>query len=66
MMRDDMDYLIDCACGHDLTQHGELGCRGTTGRCGCTLSKHEALDGAIERARISPWSELMRRQAAES
>ena len=51
-----MDYLIDCVCGHDLTRHGESGCRGNGASCPCASTRLEALDGAIEQARSSPWA----------
>lgn len=51
-----MDYLVDCQCAHDLTRHDENGCRGDGSPCGCTRTRLEALDAAIEQARKSPWT----------
>ena len=60
-----MDYLVDCQCTHDLTRHDETGCRGDAGRCSCKRTKLEALDAAIELARVSPWSVYLRKQATD-
>jgi hypothetical protein len=59
-----MDYLVDCQCGHDLTRHDEAGCRGTGSPCTCVRNKLEALDSAIEKARINPWGEFIRKPLA--
>jgi hypothetical protein len=56
-----MDYLIDCVCGHDLTRHTESGCRGNNSPCPCGRTKLDALDGAIEAARINPWGDYVRK-----
>lgn len=50
-----MDYLIDCVCGHDLTRHDESGCRGHDSSCACGRTKLDALDSAVQEARINPW-----------
>jgi hypothetical protein len=51
-----MDYLVDCKCTHDLTQHDDLGCHGDHRRCRCPRTKLQALDAAIDIARTNPWS----------
>jgi hypothetical protein len=56
-----VDYLIDCACGHDLTRHGEAGCRANDSSCACMRTRLQALDGAIERARITAWAQYTRK-----
>jgi hypothetical protein len=55
-----MDYLIDCVCGHDLTRHDESGCLGNHSSCTCVRTKLDALDSAIEAARINPWGDYVR------
>ena len=55
-----MDYLIDCLCGHDLTRHDESGCSGNGPTCPCVRTKFDALDSAIEQARINPWGDYVR------
>ncbi len=55
-----MDYLIDCTCTHDLTRHDSSGCRGSGEPCGCRRTKLEALDAAIEIARVNPWAHYLR------
>ena len=60
-----MDYLIDCVCGHDLTRHDESGCLGNdSSSCTCVRTKLDALDSAIERARINPWGDYVRKPPA--
>lgn len=40
-----MDYLITCACGHTLEEHGSHdGCL----RCTCSRGRTAALEAAIE------------------
>jgi hypothetical protein len=56
-----MDYLIDCVCGHDLTRHDESGCLGNDLSCACVRTKLDALDSAIEQARINPWGDYIRK-----
>ena len=56
-----MDYLIDCLCGHDLTRHNESGCSGNGSSCTCERTKLDALDSAIDQARINPWGDYMRK-----
>jgi hypothetical protein len=51
-----MDYLVHCGCGHDLSYHGEQGCKGLRGGCRCRRTTLEALDSAIDIARVRPWS----------
>ena len=60
-----MDYLVDCQCNHDLTLHDGSRCRGDNGRCICTRTKLEALDAAIELARVSPWTRYVRSEPVE-
>ena len=60
-----MDYLIDCLCGHDLTRHDESGCSGNSS-CTCVRTKLDALDSAIEQARINPWGDYVRQPPPES
>jgi hypothetical protein len=55
-----MDYLIDCVCGHDLTRHSASGCSGNDSSCTCVRTKLDALDSAIDRARINPWGDYIR------
>ena len=50
-----MEYLIDCTCGHDLTRHDESGCRANDSSCPCERNKLQALDSAIDQARVNPW-----------
>jgi hypothetical protein len=59
-----MDYLIDCLCGHDLTRHDESGCSGNGSSCTCVRTKLDALDSAIEAARINPWGDYIRKPPA--
>ena len=61
-----MDYLIDCVCGHDLTRHGQAGCSGNNSSCTCVRTRLDALDGAIDQARINPWGEYMRKPQASA
>ena len=61
-----MDYLVDCQCAHDLTRHDESGCHGNGLPCGCNRTKLEALDAAIEQARINPWSTYANTRSAEA
>jgi hypothetical protein len=56
-----VDYLIDCLCGHDLTRHDESGCSGTNSSCTCVRTKLGALDSAIEKARVNPWGDYIRK-----
>lgn len=51
-----MQRLVLCACGHDLGAHAARGCGGDRDRsCTCRCNEDEALEAAIERARIDPW-----------
>jgi hypothetical protein len=51
-----MNHLVLCPCSHPLDRHGEAGCGGDLrSACYCPLPLHEALNAAIERARIHPW-----------
>jgi len=52
-----VDYLIDCVCGHDLTRHDGSGCSGNNSSCTCVKTKLDALDCAIEQARVNPWGD---------
>lgn len=54
-----MDYLIQCKCDHDLTRHDERGCH--AGGCWCSRSRAQALDAAIDVARVDPWARYLRR-----
>lgn len=56
-----MDYLIDCVCGHDLTRHDESGCLGNDSSCTCVRTRIDALDSAIDQARINPWGDYVRK-----
>ena len=56
-----MDYLIDCVCGHDLTRHNESGCFGNDSSCKCVRTRLDALDSAIDQARINPWGDYVRK-----
>jgi hypothetical protein len=60
-----MDYLIDCTCGHDLTRHDESGCRGRDSFCACERSKLQALDSAIDQARVNPWGGFVRAESTD-
>jgi len=43
-----MDYLISCACGHTLEQHGsDNGCE----HCPCSRNRVSALEALIEAIR---------------
>jgi hypothetical protein len=55
-----MQYLIDCVCGHDLTRHDQLGCHGNDWHCACARTRSQALESAIEQARINPWARYLR------
>ena len=59
-----MDYLINCVCGHDLTRHDGSGCLGNDSHCPCVRTKLDALDSAIDLARVNPWGDYMRKPAA--
>ena len=61
-----MDYLVNCRCTHDLTRHDESGCDGNGEPCGCHRTKLEALDSAIEQARLNPWSTYHQRDDAKA
>jgi hypothetical protein len=60
-----MEYLIDCTCGHDLTRHDESGCRANDSSCICERTKLEALDSAIDQARVNPWGRFLRAPAMD-
>ena len=61
-----MDYLIDCLCGHDLTRHDASGCSGSGSTCTCVRTKVDALDSAIEAARVNPWGGYVRKVSEAS
>ncbi|MEA2689603.1 MAG: hypothetical protein QOJ39_3762 [Candidatus Eremiobacteraeota bacterium] len=61
-----MDYLVDCRCTHDLTRHDDSGCHGSGEPCGCARTKLEALDSAIDQARLNPWSTYERTKDTEA
>jgi hypothetical protein len=51
-----MKYLVLCSCGHALDRHDQRGCAGEKRLpCACPRDAGEALDAAIDQARISPW-----------
>jgi hypothetical protein len=62
--REGMDYLIDCECGHDLTRHDDSGCVGSDRKCHCGRTKLQALDAAIDVARVNPWAGYVRKGSA--
>ncbi len=51
-----MKYLVLCTCGHSLANHDVQGCRGEVrALCECRRDGGQALEAAIEQARVSPW-----------
>ncbi len=62
-----MKYLVLCMCGHPLDRHDGRGCVGETRtRCGCRRDGGQALEAAIEQARVSPWGFQLKENQAEA
>jgi len=52
-----MKYLVLCMCGHALDRHDQRGCGGEVRMaCACRRDGSQALEAAVEQARVSPWS----------
>jgi len=48
-----MDNLVLCPCGHALDRHADRGCTGVREmECNCSRTAFEALDAAVESARV--------------
>jgi hypothetical protein len=63
-----MKYLVLCSCSHPLDRHDGRGCAGETRTpCGCRRDAGQALEAAIEQARVSPWGyQLAQERQAEA
>ena len=62
-----MKYLVLCTCGHPLDRHDQRGCAGEVRTlCACRRDGGQALEAAVEQARVSPWGYQLRDRSAEA
>jgi hypothetical protein len=61
-----MKYLVLCTCGHALDRHDQRGCAGEIRTpCACRRDARQALEAAVEQARVSPWSYQLAKEQHE-